>query len=111
MLVTAPGIARIAGKPGARRKFLLDARPNSVDPAWLWRSWQPVPDAFKQASGRDLDDWVRNWARQMYGSIDMTPAVPFAGIAPRTLVLLSRSAARFLSREGVASRSLSRGAG
>ncbi len=42
----------------------------------FWTSPEPVPVAFRGAAGRDLGDWVTEWAKTAYGENRRGPAVP-----------------------------------
>jgi hypothetical protein len=58
----------------------------------FWKSSAPVPEAFQAAAGQDLDSWIRDWGRRVYGSIDTGPGVPvsaiFAGMLAFGLAML-----------------------
>ncbi|HXT18136.1 MAG TPA: hypothetical protein VN706_21075 [Gemmatimonadaceae bacterium] len=56
--------------------------------ARFWHSPLPAVDAFKQASGEDVDAWLRAWARRMYGSFDIGPTVSIVGLATGVLVAI-----------------------
>lgn len=44
----------------------------------FWHSAQPIEPAFEAAFGVSLDDWVRGWARSMYGSVPLAARVPMS---------------------------------
>lgn len=46
----------------------------------FWKSNAPVPEAFQAAAGQDLDSWIRDWGRRVYGSISTGPGVPLSSI-------------------------------
>jgi hypothetical protein len=62
----------------------------------VWRSPLPVPDAFKQASGEDIDDWIRAWARRMYGTVDVIPTISNTGLIAGVLVIAAAFAGAVL---------------
>lgn len=42
----------------------------------FWRSEKEVPEAFREAFGRPLGVWVRDWARGQFGTLRAGPAPP-----------------------------------
>lgn len=78
--------------------FYLPSRPTNLGPydGWLlsemarslgdakfaafWKSRATVPEAFRAASGEDLDGWIRGWGRRIYGSMSIGPGLPASSI-------------------------------
>ncbi len=98
----------VVSTQGASAYFLLFATkpsPLGADEGWLvsdmvrtlgdsafrrfWSSDKPVAQAFSEASGRTLDDWVRDWARRTYGRIPTGPSLPATALAAGTAALLA----------------------
>jgi hypothetical protein len=52
----------------------------------FWQSRAPVSDAFRAASGEELDDWIRDWGNRIYGSIAIGPGLPFTAVIAGLLV-------------------------
>jgi hypothetical protein len=46
----------------------------------FWRSRAAVPEAFREASGQELDGWIRNWGRGIYGSMAIGPGIEWSSI-------------------------------
>lgn len=55
--------------------------------AKFWQSQESVPEAFKAASSRDLDGWIRDWGTQIYGPIEVGPGLPLSSIIAGLLTL------------------------
>jgi hypothetical protein len=61
--------------------------------ARFWHSSLPIDSAFYDASGRSLDNWVRDWGVYMYGRAAVGPTVSGVGLATGAIILVLALAA------------------
>lgn len=62
---------------GLPRDLLLELGPAKF--AEVWRSADPVADAYARATGRSMDDWVLGWARRWVGTVERDNGLSLLG--------------------------------
>ncbi len=55
----------------------------------FWRSSEPLPDAFRSATGQTLDAWVHDWAVNMYGPLPTGPGLGGSGVIVGAVILIA----------------------
>lgn len=113
-LLSNSGIACLEGHPGSCAEHptlgpsearILSERMYTLGNdafARFWRSTEPVGRAFATASGRNLDAWIRAWARGEYGPMKTGPGLPVSASSRVSCSWPLQSASRWRSRIGVA---------